>query len=110
MPRTSKTNETKKATNFKEFEFDGKEFKFTGRIYPDLKKSGDKVDTTPFSLCLNGVITIRNCKLVQSDKSSWISWPQYQTKNGAYSSYIYIDRAFNEAEIAELVKCLERLI
>ena len=110
MPRTTKTNETKKETNFKEFEFDGKEFKFTGRIYPDLKKSGDKVDTTPFSLCLNGVITIRNCKLVQGDKASWISWPQYKAINGSYSSYIYIDRAFNDAEIAALVENLETLI
>lgn len=110
MPRTAKTNETKNATNFKEFEFNGKEFKFSGRIYPDLKKSGDKVDTIPFSLCLNGVITIRNCKLVQSDKSTWISWPQYQAKNGTYSSYIYVDKAFNDAEIATLVQNLEALV
>ena len=110
MPRATKTNETKNAINYKEFKFNGREFKFSGRIYPDLKKSGNKVDTTPFSLCLNGVITIRNCKLVQGDKASWISWPQYQTKNGAYSSYIYVDRGFNEEEMAALVENLEKLI
>lgn len=109
MARKAKENkETKK--NYKEFSFKGKEIDFTGRIYPDLKKSTDALDMTPMSLTINGVITIKGCKLMQSDKSSWISFPQYKDKNGDYQSYVYVDRAYSDEELADLVDVLERLL
>ena len=56
---------TSKKENFKEFSFDGKEIKYSGRIYPDSTQSSKKVDYTPMTLTLNGVITIKGCKLMQ---------------------------------------------
>ena len=108
MARSGSTQ--KKENNFKEFEFTGKEFKYSGRIYPSMKTEGERVDSTPFSLCLNGVLTIKNCKLIQSDKSTWIQFPQYKTKAGDYQSYIYVDKEFSQAEIDNLAQQLEALI
>ncbi len=108
MARSGSTQ--KKEASYKEFEFTGREFKYTGRIYPDMKTKGEKVDTTPFSLCLNGVLTIKNCKLIQSDKSTWIQFPQYKTKTGDFQSYIYVDKEFSQAELDGLAQQLEALI
>ena len=47
---------------------------------------------------------------MQSDKNSWISFPQYKDKNGDYMSYIYVDRAFSDSELAALVEELEKLL
>ena len=105
-----KTKENKETKNYKEFSFKGKEIDFTGRIYPDLQKSTDALDITPMSLTINGVITIKGCKLMQSDKASWISFPQYKDKSGDYQSYVYVDRAYSDKELADLVNVLEKLI
>lgn len=106
--KTKETKETKK--NYIEFTFKGKEIDYSGRIYPELKKSTDALDITPMSLTINGVITIKGCKLMQSDKSSWINFPQYKDKNGGYMSYVYVDRAFSDSELAALVEELEKLL
>ena len=109
MARKAKeTKETKK--NYVEFTFKGKEIDYSGRLYPELKKSTDALDITPMSLTINGVITIKGCKLMQSDKSSWISFPQYKDKNGDYMSYVYVDRAFSDSELAAIVEELEKLL
>ena len=97
MARTAKT-ENKEST-FREFKFKGKEILFSGRIYPDLKKSGDKVDITPMNLTINGVISIKGCRLMQSDKNTWIALPQYKDSKGNYQSYVYVDKAYSEAEL-----------
>ena len=104
-----KAKETKKTEkSFKEFSFKGKEIDFTGRIYPDLKKSTDALDITPMSLTINGVITIKGCKLMQSDKASWISFPQYKDKDGEYKSYVYVDRTYSDEELDKLVEVIEK--
>lgn len=109
MARKAKENKEAKK-NYKEFSFKGKEIDYTGRIYPELSKSTDALDMTPMSITINGVITIKGCKLMQTDKSSWISFPQYKDKNGDYQSYIYVDRAFSDEELTKLVEILEDII
>ena len=109
MARKAKeTKEEKK--NYIEFTFKGKEIDYSGRIYPDLKKSTDACDITPMSLTINGVMTIKGCKLMQSDSASWIAFPQYKNKDGDWMSYVYVDRAYSDNELAELVKTCEKLI
>lgn len=101
-----KTAETKKENNFIEFEYTGKEFKYTGRVYPDLKKTVGKLDITPVNFTLNGVITIKGCRLMQTDSNAWLSGPQYKSGD-EYKDFVYIERKFNDSEIAELVKVIE---
>ena len=96
---------TKKQDSFKEFKFDGKEFQYTGRIYPEYKQEGKKCDITPFSLTLNGAITIKGCKLFQTDKHTFIKFPEYKSGE-EYKSYLYYPEELNE-EINEIAKVIE---
>ena len=106
MARTKKTENNE--SSFKEFEFKGKEILFSGRIYPDLKKSGDKVDITPMNLTINGVISIKGCRLMQSDRNTWIAFPQYS--KGNYQPYVYVDKAYSEAELDKVAAAAEDAI
>lgn len=105
---------TKKEADYIEFEYDGKEFKYSGRMYPENQKETQKCTITPMSLCLNGVITIKGCKLFQTDKNAWIQGPQYESgkgKNTEYKDYLYIDKDLNkemDGLIAELEKLLDK--
>ena len=105
-----KAKEIKENKSYMEFSFKGKEIDYTGRIYPDLKKSTDALDITPMNLTINGVITIKGCKLLQSDKASWISFPQYKDKDGEYKSYVYIDQTYSKEELDKLVEVIEKEI
>lgn len=109
MARKAKENK-KDNKNYKEFSFKGKEIDYTGRVYPDLKKSTDKLDMTPMSLTINGVITIKGCKLMQTDDNSWIGFPQYKDKDGDYMSYVYVDRAYSDSELSAVVEAIEKVL
>lgn len=100
----------KEKKDYKEFEFPGKEFKYSGRVYPDSTKTAGKVDITNMSLCLNGVITIKYCKLMQSDNSTWISFPQYKDKNDDYQDYFFIEKEFSKEELSVLAEIIEKLL
>lgn len=91
-------NTTNTKNEYKDFEYTGKEFKYSGRIWPGLKDVGKKADKTPMSLTLNGVITIKGCKLIQTDKACFIAFPQFKKKDGTYDSYIYIPKEFDELD------------
>ena len=106
MAREKKTEN--KESSFREFTFKGKEITFSGRIYPDLKKSLDKVDITPMNLTINGVISIKGCRLMQSDKNTWIVFPQYKDSKGNYQSYVYVDKAYSEAELDKVAAAAEK--
>lgn len=101
----ARTNSNKE---FKEFTYDGKEFKYTGRIWPGLKNSGQNADRTPMNLTLNGVITIKGCKLIQTDKSVFISFPQYKKQDGSYDSYIFTPKEYTELD--EVAKAAEKVL
>lgn len=108
MARTA--SNAKAMNNYKEFAFKGKEINFTGRAWPQNKKSTDKVDITPFSLTINGVLTIKGCKLFQSDSKTWIVWPQWKDKDGAYKDYVYVDKTYSEEELDKLAAVIEKVI
>ena len=110
MARKAKETKQEEKKNYIEFTFKGKEIDYSGRLYPDLKKTTDALDITPMNLTINGVITIKGCKLMQSDKSSWINFPQYKDKDGKYQSYVYVDRAFSDSELNALVEACEKLL
>ena len=97
-----------KKADFIEFEFDGKEFKYSGRLYPENQTETNKCTITPMSLTLNGVITIKGCKLFQTDKNSWIAGPSYKSKD-EYKDYLYIDKDLND-ELDKLVAEIEKLL
>lgn len=107
MARTKKQEAEKQ---YKEFNYDGKEIKYSGRAYPDLAKETTKCTITPCNITLNGVMTVKGCKLLQTDKSAWIEWPQYKNKDGEYVSYFFIEKGFQDTEIAGLVKAIEDAI
>lgn len=94
---------------YKEFSFAGKELSYSGRIYYESVTHTDKCDITPLSLTINGIITIKGCKLFQTDKEAWISFPQYKDKSDSYKDYIYIPREVKESddEIGGLIKVIE---
>ena len=98
------------APDFKEFEYTGKEFKYSGRIYPKTTKSGDKIDSTVMSVCLNGVFTVKGCHLIQSDKKTWIQFPQYKDNSGNYVSYVYTDKEFSQAELDKVAEEAEKAL
>lgn len=107
MARTKKAEAEKK---YKEFGFDGEEIKYSGRVYPNLAKETTKCTITPCNITLNGVITVKGCKLLQTDENAWIEWPQYKNKDDEYVSYFFIEKEFNDTEIAGLVKAIEDAI
>lgn len=107
--KTTKSEAAKKETVKKEFSYDGKEFKWTGVLWSDFKKSSEWADRTPMSLTINGVITIKGCKLIQTDKDCFISWPQYQKKDGNYDSFVYAPKEFNE-ELEAVAKAAEKAL
>lgn len=101
--------ETKSAVEYKDFEYTGKEFKYSGRIWIGKKESKANADRTPMNLTLNGVITIKGCKLIQTDKSVFISFPQYKKQSGDYDSYIYTPKEFID-ELDEVAKTAEKVL
>lgn len=109
MARSGSTQK-KTEQDYREFEYTGKEFKYTGRIWPGTKTEGKNADRTSCNLTLNGVITIRGIKLVQTDSSCFFAFPQYQTKAGDYSSYIYTDKEFSQQELDAVAKEAEKAL
>ena len=82
-------NTSKKETiNFKEFSFESGANVANGRVYLEMRQS-DKADIYGLSLTINGLV-IRGCKLVITDKSNFISFPQYKTKEGDYESLVFM--------------------
>ena len=99
-----------KKENFKEFQHNGKEFQYSGRLYVEQSKDTGKCTITPLSLTLNGLLTIKGCKLMQTDSSAWIAFPSYKSADGDYKELLYADKEYKEQELAGLVKILEDLI
>ena len=77
MARKSKEAEEKK---FIEVNYEGKEFKYSCRLYPEFQTETAKCTITPVSVTLNGVITVKGVKLFQTDKNAWLQFPQYEKK------------------------------
>lgn len=93
---------------FLEFEFEGKTFDYTGRIYPKKEGKGNVVSKHGMSITLNKNFTIKNCNIVETADSFFISWPQYSAGD-AFKSYIYVDEVLND-EIDKLTQAIADLL
>lgn len=62
-----------------------------------------------FNLKLNG-ITIYGCKVIESDKGNFISFPSYKGTDGNYYSHVYarLDEGLVKAIIEEIEKQLNK--
>lgn len=108
MKKTTK-KETKKEVAFKEFKVSGKTFEYTGRIYPGNNGSGNTKRYWGLSLTLNGVITIKGVKLVETKNDNiFLSWPSYENK-GTWYDYIFVDKELND-ELDKVVLALMKLV
>lgn len=84
-----------KTNGFKEFDFKGKSFDYSGRLYPENKRTAGKLTITPMTLCLNGVITIKGCSFMETKDNMWVAGPSYKSGD-EYKDYLYIDKELNE--------------
>lgn len=106
MAAKKKSNQA--TTNYKEFEFEGKSFTYSGRIYVDKKREAGKLTIYPITLCLNGVFTIKGCSFYETSNNMWVGGPQYK-QGEEYKDYLYIDKDINEdmdALAEEIEKCI----
>ena len=85
---------------YKEFSFESGANVANGRVYLESRKS-DKADIYGLSLTINGLV-IRGCRFVVTDKSNFISFPQYKSKDGNYESLVFM----TEKEDIEFLKGL----
>ena len=104
----TKKNSTSESNGFKEFEVKGKNFNYSGRIYPDNKREAGKLTIYPMSLCINGLITIKGCSYYETSNNCWVGGPQYKGKDG-YNDYLYIDKSNNE-DMDSLATALSELV
>lgn len=85
----------KEAADFIEFEMEGKEFDYSGRLFPERQREAGKLTITPMSLCISGLITIKGCSFYQTKDNAWIGGPQYKVGDD-YKDYLYIDKGLNK--------------
>lgn len=102
-----KTN-NQKSNDYVEFEYQGKVFTYTGRIYVDKKREAGKLTIYPMSLTLNCVLTIKSCSFYQTKNNMWVGGPQYKTGD-EYKDYLYIDKSINE-EMDALAEEIDKAI
>lgn len=91
--------------NFKEFELKKGGNLASGRVYSGTKNDKTGSVMYPLSLTINGLV-IKGCKLVDSEKSTFISMPQYQTKDGKYENICF----FVEREDIDFMKELAQKV
>lgn len=93
---------------FKEFEMKGKQFDYSGRVYPDNKREAGKLTIYPMSLTLDGVFTIKGCSLMMTKDNLWVAFPQYKSGDD-YKDYVYTDKDLNE-DLDNLASVIEKAI
>lgn len=105
---------TKKATKktetktYVEFEFEGDNFTYTGRAYPEYETKTNKCTITPVTLTINGLISVKGCKLFVTKKSSWIRFPEYKSGE-EYKSFFFIDEDLND-EMNDLAETIHKAL
>lgn len=98
MATNNKTKKASKKTETKsyvEFEYEGDNFNYTGRAYPEYQTKTKKCTITPVSITFNGVMTVKGCKLFVTKNTSWIRFPEYKSGDD-YKSFFFIDEDFND--------------
>jgi len=91
----AKKNSAKKSSEFIEYKVEGKEFDYSGRLFPERQREAGKLTITPMTLCLSEQITIKGCSFYQTKDNAWIGGPQYKVGDD-YKDYLYIDKSLNE--------------
>lgn len=95
--KTTKKASKSKAPKFKEFDYTGKTFEYSGRIYAGRDGSGKIERRWPLSLTLNGVFTIKGVWLTQTKKNVFLSFPTWYSENDEeWKNYVYLDEALNK--------------
>lgn len=100
---------TKKETTpvYKEFKYTGENGNtFEGRVWVENAKQTDKALITPLSLTINGLVVV-GCKLVETEKGNFITFPQYQTKDGEYKNFVFFTNKDDIEDLKGLVKEIE---
>lgn len=88
----AKANAKKETKAYKEFNFTGENGnQFDGRVWLENVKETEKAVITPISITINGLVVV-GCKLVESSKGAFISFPQYQGKDGDYKSMVFFTK------------------
>lgn len=88
----AKANTKKETKAYKEFNFTGENGnQFDGRVWLENVKETEKAVITPISITINGLVIV-GCKLVESSKGAFISFPQYQGKDGDYKSMVFFTK------------------
>lgn len=98
----------KKEAQFIEYTYESENYTFTGRLYKGYQKTFGKVTSTPLSIKIDDLMSISGCALKQTDKNTWISFPEYQNKENDYVSYVYVDK--DQSAFDELAGHLESLL
>ena len=101
-------NKKKEAAEFIEFEMKGREFDYSGRLFPERQREAGKLTITPMSLCISGLITIKGCSFYQTKNNAWIGGPQYKIGDD-YKDYLYIDSNLNK-DMDALAEKIEKLL
>lgn len=87
----------KEVRNYEEFSYDGEQFDYTGRVYPE------KEGRSFVYLTIDGVFTI-HCHLVKTENGKlFLSFPSYKNKDGEYKSYVFTDEKMQN-DLDELAK------
>lgn len=99
-----KKTTTKKEETRNEFKFEAS----NGNVFEGIRygeKEGKNCTITGLSLTING-LAIRGCSLVESKKGNFISFPQYQDKDGEYHSFVYFYKKEDMEDLKEFVNYL----
>lgn len=103
----AKRNNQKK-DNFAEFDLKGKNFNYSGRVYPESKREAGKLTIYPMSLCINGLITIKGCSFYVTKDNMWVGGPQFKSGDD-YKDFLFIDKE-NNADMDALAEAINKVI
>ena len=98
----------KNAASYKEFDLEGKEFNYSGRIYTDSKRKAGKLTIYPMSLTLNDLITIKGCSFYMTKNNMWVGGPQFESGD-EYKEYLFIDKELNQ-DMDALAEAISKVI
>lgn len=100
-----KANKKTETKTYVEFEFEGENFTYTGRAYPEYATDTAKCTITPVSLTINGLITVKGVKLFATKKNTWLKFPEYKSGD-EYKSFFYLDEDMND-DLSELAGTIQ---
>lgn len=95
--------ETKDQKEFKEFTVLGKNYEYSGRLYP--AKEGNRHFVY---LSFNKYVTIQ-CYFICTEDNCFIAGPQWKAKDGSWKNYTYFDKKLDD-DLDKVCEELEKLL